>query len=173
MLAMQKKVLDAVGLNDYWIRLSLRDPKNKKAYLGDDEVWRVSQKILEQVLTKKNVKFKPVEGEAAFYGPKMDLLVKDSLGREWQVSTIQLDFNMPKRFGLEYTDEKGEKQTPVMIHRAFMGSTERFIGILIEHYAGAFPLWLAPVQVALLSACFWKKPAEPCPSGFLRFKSRF
>ena len=151
LLAMQKKVLDAVGLNDYWIRLSLRDPKNKKAYLGDDEVWRVSQKILEQVLTKKNVKFKPVEGEAAFYGPKMDLLVKDSLGREWQVSTIQLDFNMPKRFGLEYTDEKGEKQTPVMIHRAFMGSTERFIGILIEHYAGAFPLWLAPVQVALLS----------------------
>ncbi len=151
LLAMQKNILDAVGFNDYWIRLSLRDPKNKKAYLGDDGVWEKSQRIFEQVLTKKGVKFKPAEGEAAFYGPKMDLLIKDSLGREWQVSTIQLDFNMPRRFGLEYTDEKGEKQTPVMIHRAFMGSTERFMGILIEHFAGAFPLWLAPVQVALLS----------------------
>ncbi|OGZ29322.1 MAG: threonine--tRNA ligase [Candidatus Niyogibacteria bacterium RIFCSPLOWO2_01_FULL_45_48] len=151
MLEMQSKILSAVGFNDYWIRLSLRNPKNKKMYLGDDKTWDKAQKIMADILKKKKIEFKSAEGEAAFYGPKMDLMIRDSLGREWQVSTIQLDFNMPYRFSLTYTDENGEKQTPVMIHRAFMGSTERFIGILIEHFAGAFPLWLAPVQVALLS----------------------
>src|SRR3989338_4992804 len=151
MLEMQSKILSAVGFNDYWIRLSLRNPKNKKMYLGDDKTWDKAQKIMADILKKKKIEFKSAEGEAAFYGPKMDLMIRGSLGREWQVSTIQLDFNMPYRFSLTYTDENGEKQTPVMIHRAFMGSTERFIGILIEHFAGAFPLWLAPVQVALLS----------------------
>ena len=151
MLEMQSKILSAVGFNDYWIRLSLRNPKNKKMYLGDDKTWDKAQKIMADILKKKKIEFKSAEGEAAFYGPKMDLMIRDSLGREWQVSTIQLGFNMPYRFSLTYTDENGEKQTPVMIHRAFMGSTERFIGILIEHFAGAFPLWLAPVQVALLS----------------------
>lgn len=150
LLTIQRKVLGAVGLTDYWISLSLRDPNNKKAYLGDDAVWEQAQAMMHKILTKKGIAFKPIEGEAAFYGPKMDLVAKDSIGREWQLSTIQLDFNMPRRFGLEYTDKDGSKQTPIMIHRAFMGSTERFIGVLIEHFAGAFPVWLSPVQVAVL-----------------------
>lgn len=149
-LEMQRKVLNAVGFSDYWISLSLRDPSNKEAYLGDDAVWENAQSTMESILKKQGVEFKTVEGEAAFYGPKMDLQATDSLGREWQLSTIQLDFNMPARFDLEYTDEDGEKKTPIMIHRAFMGSTERFIGMLIEHFAGVFPLWLSPVQVKIL-----------------------
>ena len=132
---------------DYFIRLSLRDEKNKEKYLGDDKTWKQSQKILEDLLKEKKIKYVRAEGEAAFYGPKMDLVAKDSLGREWQLSTIQLDFNMPKRFGLEYVSEDGKKYTPAMIHSAIVGSPDRFLGILIEHYAGAFPVWLAPVQV--------------------------
>ncbi|MBI4135903.1 threonine--tRNA ligase [Candidatus Uhrbacteria bacterium] len=151
LLTMQWRVLKSVGLTDYWISLSLRDPKNKKAYLGDDAVWEVAQRTMENILKRKKITYKAIEGEAAFYGPKMDLMVKDSIGRLWQLSTIQLDFNQPKRFGLEYTDAQGVKQTPVMIHRAFMGSTERFLGVLIEHFAGAFPVWLAPVQVYIAS----------------------
>ncbi len=135
---------------DYRIRLSLRDEKKKKSYLGDDALWKKSQTLLAQLLKKKNVKHFVAEGEAAFYGPKMDLLALDALGREVQLSTIQLDFNMTKRFELEYTDAQGNKQTPVMIHSAFVGSPERFLGILIEHYAGAFPLWLAPEQVWII-----------------------
>ncbi|MBI4114474.1 MAG: threonine--tRNA ligase [Candidatus Niyogibacteria bacterium] len=150
-LSMQKNILEKVGLTDYWVSLSLRDPKNKKAYLGDDATWNKAERAMTALLQKKKINFKPIIGEAAFYGPKMDLMVRDSLGREWQLSTVQLDLNMPKRFGLEYIDEQGKKQTPVMIHRAFMGSTERFIGILIEHFAGAFPLWLAPVQITILT----------------------
>ncbi len=151
LLTIQKKVLSAVGLDDYWISLSLRDPNNKDKYLGDDEVWEKAQTTMEQILKNKNIPYKAIEGEAAFYGPKMDLMAKDSIGREWQLSTIQLDFNMPKRFKLEYTAEDGTKQTPVMIHRAFMGSTERFMGVIIEHFAGAFPVWLSPVQIQIIS----------------------
>ena len=135
---------------DYFIRLSLRDEKNKEKYLGDDKIWKKSQEILEDLLKEKKIKYIRAEGEAAFYGPKMDLIAKDSLGREWQLSTIQLDFNMPKRFGLEYVSEDGKKYTPAMIHSAIVGSPDRFLGILIEHYAGAFPVWLAPVQVWVL-----------------------
>ena len=150
LLEMQWKVLQAIGLTDYWIRLSLRDPNNKEAYLGDDEIWEKAQKTMADILEKRGIKYIPAEGEAAFYGPKMDLMAKDSLGREWQLSTIQLDFNMPVRFNLTYTDKEGKDRHPIMIHRAFLGSIERIIGVLIEHFAGAFPLWLSPVQVVLV-----------------------
>lgn len=143
------KAMDRYGLS-YHIRLSLRDEAKKESYLGDDEIWQKSQKLLEDLLIEKKIDYIKAEGEAAFYGPKMDLMVKDSLGRQWQLSTVQVDFNMPIRFGLEYVDESGEKKTPVMIHSAITGSPERFMGILIEHYAGAFPSWLAPVQAIIL-----------------------
>jgi threonyl-tRNA synthetase len=146
-LKIQQELAKAVDLTDYWVRLSLRDEKNKKAYLGDDKTWEKSQKEMEALLKKQKIKYEPVEGEAAFYGPKMDFMAKDSLGRQWQFSTIQLDFNLPSRFNLEYTGEDGSKKTPIMMHRAFMGSVERFMAMLIEHYAGAFPLWLAPEQI--------------------------
>jgi len=146
-LKIQQELIKAVHIKDYWIRLSLRDEKNKKTYLGDDVTWRRAQREMEEILQEHRISYVKVQGEAAFYGPKMDVMTKDNLGREWQLSTIQLDFNMPKRFGLEYIAENGSKKTPVMIHRAFMGSVERFMGMLIEHFAGAFPLWLAPEQV--------------------------
>lgn len=151
MLTIQNKVLKAAGFNDYFVRLSMWHPNNKKAYLGDEKTWDKAQKTLAQILRNKKIKFDAVEGEAAFYGPKMDLMVKDSLNREWQLSTIQLDFNMPGCFKLEYVDEKGKKQIPVMIHRAFMGSTERFIGVLLEHHAGALPFWLSPIQMQVIT----------------------
>lgn len=136
---------------DYWMRFSLRDPNNKAKYLGSDEVWEKAQDIMRRLLLEKKINFKEAEGEAAFYGPKIDIMAVDAIGREWQISTVQLDFNMPGRFGLEYTAEDGSKKTPVMIHRALIGSPDRFMGMLIEHYAGAFPTWLAPVQVKVLS----------------------
>lgn len=144
-----RKAMQKYGLT-YYIRLSLRDEKNTSAYLGNDAVWMRSQSLLKKLLEEHNVDFSVAEGEAAFYGPKMDLMIRDSLGRQWQLSTIQLDFNMPARFGASYIDAHGKKETPVMIHSALVGSPERFFGILIEHYAGAFPFWMAPVQVAVL-----------------------
>jgi len=146
-LKIQEELVKAVHLDDYWIRLSLRDEKNKKAYVGDDAIWKNAQKQMESILKKNKITYEAVEGEAAFYGPKMDFIAKDSIGREWQLSTIQLDFNQPNRFKLEYTAGDGSRKTPVMIHRAFMGAVERFMAMLIEHYAGAFPLWLAPEQI--------------------------
>ena len=146
-LGIVEKAMKTYGMK-YWIRLSLRDQdEDKKKYLGDDAAWAMAQATLRSLLKKKRVKFETVKGEAAFYGPKMDVMAKDSLGREWQLSTIQLDLNMPSRFGLAYIDEKGNKKTPIMIHAAIVGSPERFLGVLIEHYAGAFPLWLAPEQI--------------------------
>ncbi len=135
---------------DYWMRLSLRDPNKKEKYLGDDNVWEKSQSIMRELLKEKNIKNKEAEGEAAFYGPKIDIMAIDAIGRQWQISTVQLDFNQPARFKLEYTADDGTKKTPVMIHRALIGSPDRFMGILIEHYTGAFPLWLAPVQVKVI-----------------------
>ncbi len=135
---------------DYWIRLSFRDPENKAKYLGTDEIWEESQAIMKKLLDGKKIKYKEALGEAAFYGPKMDIMAVDALKREWQISTIQLDFNQPNRFGLTYTDKDGKEKTPVMIHRALVGSPDRFMGILIEHYVGAFPLWLSPVQARML-----------------------
>lgn len=134
----------------YHIRLSLWDPKKPEKYLGGAEVWDKSQKLLEEILIENKIEYVKAVGEAAIYGPKMDIITKDSLGRELQISTIQLDFIMPERFKLTYTDKDGKVKTPVMIHRAIVGSPERFMGILIEHYAGNFPLWLAPIQVKII-----------------------
>ena len=144
-----EKAMQTYGM-DYKIRLSLRDPQKPEKYLGDAEVWAKSQKTLEDILIENKIEYFTAVGEAAIYGPKMDLISKDSLGREWQLSTIQLDFIMPERFGLKYNDSDGKEKTPAMIHRAIVGSPERFFGILIEHYAGAFPFWLAPVQMRLI-----------------------
>lgn len=131
-------------------RLSLRDPDQPKKYLGSDKVWEKSEKVLRELLKEKGVNAEEQLGEAAFYGPKIDYVAVDSLGREWQLATVQLDFNMPERFKLKYTDADGVDKTPVMIHRAVMGAVERFMAILIEHYAGALPLWLSPTQVSVL-----------------------
>jgi threonyl-tRNA synthetase len=140
-----KKAMKTFGMK-YKIRLSLWDPKHPEKYLGDTNVWEKSQKMLEEILIQNKIEYFKAVGEAAMYGPKMDLISTDSLGRGWQLSTIQLDFIMPQRFGLKYTDSDGKEKTPVMIHRAIVGSPERFFGILIEHYAGAFPVWLSPTQ---------------------------
>ncbi|QQG43297.1 MAG: threonine--tRNA ligase [Candidatus Daviesbacteria bacterium] len=135
---------------EYWIRLSAWDPNNKDKYLGNEAVWEKMQNLMAEILTQSGINFKKVEGEAAFYGPKMDLIVTDSLGKEWQLSTIQVDFNLPERFDLFYVDEKGEHQRPIMLHRATFGSYERFLAMIIEHFQGAFPTWLSPVQVQII-----------------------
>lgn len=151
-----EKVLEAIRTAlatyriEYWVRLSLRDPNKKEKYLGTDEEWARSEGELRRIIEKSGIPFKPVEGEAAFYAPKLDIMAVDALGREWQISTIQVDRNIPARFELEYTADDGTKKTPVMIHRALVGSPDRFMGILIEHYAGAFPVWLSPVQARIL-----------------------
>ncbi len=132
------------GLNDYYLELSTKDPDK---YVGSDEVWEQATAILREVGEASGLKLVPDPGGAAFYGPKISVQVKDALGRSWQMSTLQVDFNMPDRFELEYTASDGSRQRPVLIHRALFGSIERFFGILTEHYAGAFPAWLAPVQV--------------------------
>ncbi len=134
----------------YWVSLSVRDMAHKEKYLGNDAHWTEAEQMLEECAQKEQLNYKRIEGEAAFYGPKLDFMFKDSLEREWQLGTVQVDFVMPERFKLEYTGEDGGKQTPVMIHRAIAGSLERFMAILIEHFAGAFPAWLAPVQAVVL-----------------------
>lgn len=136
---------------EYYIRLSLRDEKKKSEYIGADAVWKKSQAMLKKFLQENNLNFVEAPGEAAFYGPKMDLIATDALGREWQLSTIQLDMNIPERFQLEYIGEDGKKHRPIMIHSALVGSPERLLGVLIEHYKGAFPFWLAPTQVKILT----------------------
>jgi len=134
----------------YWVSLSVRDMAHKEKYLGDDTHWGEAEEVLEECAKKEDLNYKRIEGEAAFYGPKLDFMFKDSLGREWQLGTVQVDFVMPERFGLEYTGEDGKKERPVMIHRAIAGSLERFMSIIIEHFAGAFPVWLSPVQAVIL-----------------------
>ena len=150
MLEMIGDVYKKFGLNDFGVRISLRGPKNKEKYLGSDEVWEKAEEALKNVVETTGWKYEEEEGEAAFYGPKLDFVFKDVLGRDWQLSTIQLDFNLPERFGLEYIDSVGKPARPVVIHRAILGSTERFLGIMIEHFGGAFPLWLSPVQALIL-----------------------
>lgn len=142
--------LDMLHDGNYWVSLSVRDPQTPEKYLGDPAVWDAAEATLEKIAQEENLHYKKVEGEAAFYGPKIDFQFKDSLGREWQLGTAQLDFQMPQRFSLEYTDQDGEKKTPIMIHRAVAGSLERFMAVAIEHFAGAFPYWLSPTQVAVL-----------------------
>jgi len=132
------------------VRLSKHDPEHPEKYLGDKENWKKAEKILQDIVKEKKVDVMDGFGEAAFYGPKLDFMAKDSLGRQWQVATIQLDMNMPERFNLTCINEKGEKERIVMIHAAIMGSIERFLSIIIEHYAGAFPVWLSPVQAVVL-----------------------
>ena len=143
-------LMKAFKITDYSFRLSLRDPSNKDKYLGDDKVWQEAEIAIEKAIKKTGIKYEKKEGEAAFYGPKLDVMIKDALGRSWQCGTIQIDFMLPERFKLEYVDDQGQIQRPALIHRAPLGSLERFVGILIEHYAGAFPLWLAPVQIKLI-----------------------
>lgn len=141
-----------IGLwGDHWVSLSVRDPLTPNAYIGDPSDWDQAEAMLADVGEEFKINPKRMEGEAAIYGPKLDFMFKDALGRETQLATVQLDFAMPKRFKLEYIDAEGQAQTPVMIHRAILGSFERFIMLLIEHYAGAFPLWLAPEQVRIFT----------------------
>ena len=136
-------------MEGYWVRLSVRgDDMNK--FIGSDEVWQKAEAALETAAKENGLNYKRGEGEAAFYGPKLDFMFKDAIGREWQLATIQCDFNLPERFDLSFTNEKGEKERPVVIHRAISGSLERFMGVMIEHFAGNFPLWLAPVQVKVI-----------------------
>lgn len=142
-------VLESVGLKDYRVQLSLRDPKSDK-YVGSEENWTKAETALRNVLEASGLPFVAAEGEAAFYGPKADFMVRDCIGRQWQLGTVQLDYNLPERFKLEYVGPDNAMHRPVMIHRAPFGSMERFVGMLIEHFAGAFPLWLAPEQVRLL-----------------------
>ncbi len=149
MLDMIEETYAAFGFKDFWVSISTRDSNNTEKYIGNPEVWEQSEAALERLISKRGWEYKVVPGEAAFYGPKLDFVFKDVLGRPWQLSTIQLDMNLPERFDLEYTATDGTKQRPVVVHRAILGSTERFMGILIEHFGGAFPLWLAPVQVAV------------------------
>ncbi|MCX6719989.1 MAG: threonine--tRNA ligase [Candidatus Staskawiczbacteria bacterium] len=136
-------------MDGYWVRLSVRG-KDKKMYIGKDESWKKAEDALEKSAKENNLNYKRVEGEAAFYGPKLDFMFKDAIGREWQLATIQCDFNLPERFNLSFINEKGEKERPVVIHRAVSGSLERFMGVMIEHFAGAFPVWLSPIQVAII-----------------------
>lgn len=140
-----------IGLfGNHWVSLSVRDPQNPDGYIGEEADWNKAESMLAEVSDELGLEAKRVEGEAAIYGPKLDYMFKDSLGRQWQLATIQIDFAMPKRFNLEYTNEQGIKVPPVMIHRAILGSYERFMAILIEHFAGSFPVWLSPVQVAII-----------------------
>ena len=143
-------VLKTFGFAEFKVELSTWDPADRKTYAGSDENWHIAIGSLERALTRKGIPYKTIKGEAAFYGPKIDFKLVDVLGRLWQLSTVQFDFNLPARFDLEFVGEDGERHQPVMVHRALFGSVERFFGVLIEHYAGAFPLWLAPVQIGLV-----------------------
>ncbi|HET9087787.1 MAG TPA: His/Gly/Thr/Pro-type tRNA ligase C-terminal domain-containing protein, partial [Acidobacteriaceae bacterium] len=143
-------VLKTFGFAEFKVELSTWDPKDRASYAGTDDKWELAIHSLENALRRKGIPFKTITGEAAFYGPKIDIKLVDALGRLWQLSTVQFDFNLPARFDLEYVGEDGERHQPVMVHRALFGSVERFFGVLIEHYAGNFPLWLAPVQVGLV-----------------------
>lgn len=144
------KVFETYGFDKVRFELSVRGDAENKGYLGADEDWAFAEAKLASALGERNIPYERIEGEAAFYGPKIDIKIEDAIGRVWQLGTIQLDFNLPERFELEYTAEDNQKHRPFMIHRALFGSIERFFGVLIEHYAGAFPLWLAPVQVSVL-----------------------
>ncbi len=149
-LKLIREVLERYGFNDYRVRLSLRDENPESKFVRDDEKWNKAEDALRNAMNANGVEYFEATGEAAFYGPKADFLAKDALGREWQISTIQVDFIQPSRLGCEYIDEEGHRQTPVVLHRAVTGTTERFLGVLIEQYAGAFPFWLAPQQIALI-----------------------
>lgn len=143
-------IFRALDFNNFEVQISLRDPKNKEKYIGSDENWHLAENAIIEACAEKGLKARQVEGEAAFYGPKLDFMVKDAIGRRWQLGTIQVDYNLPERFGLEYTGADNQKHRPVMIHRAPFGSMERFVAVLLEHTAGKLPLWLIPDQCVIL-----------------------
>jgi threonyl-tRNA synthetase len=143
-------IFKALDFKDYTTQISLRDPDNKEKYIGTDENWEKAQQAIIEVAQESGLEYVVVEGEAAFYGPKMDFMVRDALGRKWQLGTIQVDYNLPDRFEMEYTGSDNEKHRPIMIHRAPFGSMERFVAVLLEHCAGNFPLWLTPDQAIIL-----------------------
>lgn len=148
-MQMIKSLYHALGM-EFKARLSFHDPEHKEKYLGDSELWKSAEEKIEVVAKKLGLDYHVAQGEAAFYGPKIDIMVIDALGREWQCATQQLDFVQPERFGLEYTDRDGVKKTPVMIHKALLGTIDRFLGVYIEHTAGNFPLWLSPEQIRII-----------------------
>jgi len=143
-------ILKTLGFTEYKVELSTRDPEKPKKYMGSQNEWRSAQNALAKALEQKDISYTEMKGEAVFYGPKIDIKIVDASGREWQCSTVQFDFNLPKRFNLAYTGPDGEEHRPLMIHRALLGTIERFLGILTEHYNGNFPTWLAPIQVRVL-----------------------
>jgi threonyl-tRNA synthetase len=145
-----RDVLRDFGFDKFQTELSTWDPNDRKSFVGSEDQWNHATNSLENVLKRLNIEYKTIPGEAAFYGPKIDIKLVDAIGRLWQLSTVQFDFNLPARFDLEYVAEDGSRKQPVMVHRALYGSVERFFGVLIEHYAGAFPVWLSPVQVAMI-----------------------
>jgi len=155
-------VFSTLGFKDFKTRLSFRDPKNKEKYGGEDQMWEMSEKDIKEAADLMKLNYYIGIGEAAFYGPKIDFMVRDVLGRTWQLGTVQVDYVMPQRFDLEYTGADGQKHRPVVIHRAPFGSMERFMGVLIEHFAGEFPLWLAPIQAVVL----------PITDGHLEYASK-
>jgi threonyl-tRNA synthetase len=144
------EVLKDFGFDQFQTELSTWDAKDRKNFLGTEEQWELGNRSLENALKRRNIEYKIIPGEAAFYGPKIDVKLVDAIGRPWQLCTIQFDFNLPQRFGLEYVAEDGSRKQPLMVHRALYGSVERFFGVLIEHYAGAFPVWLSPVQAVMI-----------------------
>ena len=143
-------IFKALKFENFEAQISLRDPKNKEKYIGSDENWHLAENAIIEACEEKGLKARKELGEAAFYGPKLDFMVKDAIGRRWQLGTIQVDYNLPERFELEYTGSDNQKHRPVMIHRAPFGSMERFVAVLLEHTAGRFPLWLAPEQAVIL-----------------------
>jgi threonyl-tRNA synthetase len=149
-LGLMSSVYKVFGFSEFLVQISVRDPKNKEKYFGGDELWEKSEKILIEGVKKWGKPYIVEEGEAAFYGPKIDIMVKDAIGRMWQLTTVQLDFNQPENFDMSYVGVDGQKHRPAVLHVAILGSVERFLGVLIEHYAGIFPLWLSPVQVKVI-----------------------
>ncbi|OGG30419.1 threonine--tRNA ligase [Candidatus Gottesmanbacteria bacterium RIFCSPLOWO2_01_FULL_46_9] len=149
-ISMVRKMFAAFGLKDYFVRLSLNDPSDAVKYIADADTWKRAGETLETIIKDNELTYEAGRGEASFYGPKIDFMVRDAIGRLWQMSTLQLDLFMAKRLGLVYTDSDGKEKHPVILHRGLTGSIERTLGILIEHFAGAFPLWLAPVQVVII-----------------------
>jgi threonyl-tRNA synthetase len=151
MINIIKDFYSALGLwGNHWVSLSVRDYAHPEKYIGETKDWDKCEEILQEISDEMKLNAKKCEGEAALYGPKLDFMFKDATGREIQIPTVQIDFATPKRFGLEYINEKGKKVPPVMVHRAILGSYERFLVLLIEHFAGNFPLWLSPVQVEII-----------------------
>jgi len=149
-LDLMEQILSAFGFEEYEVELSTWEPGEAEKYMGSPEIWEKAEKALKNALKRKGYSFKVIRGEAAFYGPKIDVKLIDAIGRRWQCTTIQVDFNLPERFNITYVDRDGKERTVAMVHRTLLGSIERFFGILVEHYAGNFPLWLAPVQVRII-----------------------